>query len=375
MAAPVYTYLIADLLTNRVLEEVRLTGVKFNKPLNTSGRFNGAWKLGPKTAHLDPYDLTMPCRRVVYAFRDDRPMWGGIIWTRAYDSKTQTVAIGAADWWSYFDHRKVLPVFTPNGTLTQVPALTVAYTAVDQNAIARGLVATAQAHTGGNIGVVPADTATSGQLRTRTYNGYDLTETGDALSNLANVIDGPDIAFDVLPGAGAPQRVIRVGTPTLGQQGSAHRWEHGGNVTAYAWPSDGTRMGTRAYATGQGIELGLPIAVAEDTSKYTAGYPLLELEAQYGSAEDTGTLTSHAQADQQAARMPVVLPKVVVRGDIPPTAAEVDRGDDGWLTIPPDPFHKAGWDGPVRVVDMAFAPGADAERVELTMAPLLDGVA
>ncbi|WP_086852416.1 hypothetical protein [Amycolatopsis kentuckyensis] len=375
MPQPVYSYQIADLATNRILEDVALTGVRFNKPLCASGKFAANWKLGPKTAHLDAYDLSMPCRRVVYAYRDDRPVWGGIIWTRAYDSATQTVAIGAGDWWSYFDHRKVLPVFTADGTLTQVAALTQAYATTDQNAIARQLVATAQAHTGGDILVVPADMAASGQLRDRTYNGYDLAEVGDALTNLANVINGPDICFDVLPGTSAPQRVIQVGTPTLGQQGSAHRWEVGGNATRYAWPSDGTRMNTRSFATGQGVELGLPIAVAEDTTKYTGGFPLLENEAQYGSAEDAGTLNGHAEADQEAGRMPVVLPKILIRGDLPPTAAEVSRGDDGWLKVPPDPFHKNGWEGPVRVVDMAFAPGLAAERVELTMAPLLDGVA
>jgi hypothetical protein len=374
--APVYTYLLADLATNHILEEISLTNVSFNKPLNDCGTFNGTWKLGEKTAHLDPYDLSMPCRRVVYAFRDDRPMWGGIIWTRGYDSNTQTVAIGAGDWWSYFDHRKVLPTFTPDGTLTQVAGLSVTYSATDQNAIARALVAAAQAHTGGNILVTPADTNTSGQLRDRTYNGYNLTELGDALTNLCNVINGPDIVFDVLPSTtGAPRRVVRVGTPMLGQQGSSHRWEVGGNVTLYGWPSDGTRMGTRAFAAGQGVELGLPVAVSEDTSKYAGGFPLLENESQYSSAEDADTLNSHAQADQEAARMPVVLPKLAVRGDTPPTAAEVDRGDDGWLIIPPDLFHKHGWEGPVRVVDMTFAPGANAERVELTMAPLLDGVA
>ncbi|WP_027945954.1 hypothetical protein [Amycolatopsis taiwanensis] len=375
MAPPVYTYLIADLATNTILEEISLTGVKFNKPLNDSGKFAANWKLGPKTSHLDPYDLTMPARRVIYAFRDDRPMWGGIIWTRSYDSTNQVVQIGAGEWWSYFDHRKVLPTFTYGGTLTQVAALTESYRSTDQNTIARQLVATAQAHAGGNILVTPADTDVSGILRDRSYSGYDLTDLGDALRNLCNVIDGPDMVFDVLPGSPAPRRVIRIGTPRLGQQGSSWVWEMGGNVTAYKWPSDGTRMATRAYATGQGIELGLPIAVAEDTSKYSMGFPLLELERQYSSAEDAGTLAGHAASDQQAARMPVALPQLVVRGDIPPTAADIDRGDDGWLVIPPDPFHRAGFEGPVRVIDMEFNPGTNAERVILTMAPLLDGVA
>ncbi|MFB9687713.1 hypothetical protein [Amycolatopsis plumensis] len=375
VANPVYTYLLADLATNRILEEIRLTNVSFNKPLNDCGTFNGTWKLGAKTAHLDPYDLSMPCRRVIYAFRDDRPMWGGIVWTRKYDSATQTVALGAAEWWSYFDHRKVLPLIPGSPDLTTVAGLSVTYTNADQNNIARGLVALAQTHTGGNILVVPADTELSNIPRDRTYNGWDLTDVGHALENLSNVIDGPDLVFDVAPGTAAPRRVLRVGTPWLGQQGSAWRWEMGGNVASYTWPSDGTRMATRAFATGQGVELGMPISVSEDTSKYADGFPLLELEKQYGSAEDEDTLDGHAEADQQTARMPVALPTIVVRGDVSPTAAEVNRGDDGWLVLPPDPFHRAGFEGPVRIVDMGFKPGADAERVDLTLAPLLDGVA
>lgn len=376
MAPPVYTYLFADLATNEVLEEFSPTGVRFNKPLNSAGRFDCSWKLGAHTTHVDPYDLTMPCRRVIYALRDDQPQWGGIIWTRSYDSASQTVTIGAAEWWSYFDHRKVIPLIPPDPTLTTVAGLSEAFDNVDQNEIARQLVALAQAHTGGDI-LVEFDTTESFELRDRTYFGYDLADTGEALRQLCNVINGPDLVFDVVadPGGPAPRRVLRLGTPWLGQQGSSHVWEVGGNVTSYTWPSDGSSMATRAFAVGEGVDLGVPIAVHEDTSKYAGGFPLLEFEGNYGSAEGADTLAGHAEADQQVRRMPVALPKIVVRGDLPPTAAEVNRGDDGWLVVPADPFHRTGFEGPVRVVDMEFAPSASAERVTLTMAPLLDGVA
>jgi hypothetical protein len=42
----------------------------------------------------------------------------------------------------------------------------------------------------------------------------------------------------------------------------------------------------------------------------------------------------HADADQQVGRLPVVLPQLVTRGDIPPTATEVDRGDNGRFIVP-----------------------------------------
>lgn len=376
MAPPVYHYQIADLRTNQILEDIQLTGVKFTKPLNDSGRFDAAWKLGAKTRHLDPYDLTMPCRRVIYVYRDDRPMWGGIIWTRKYNSAKQTVQIGAGEFWSYFDHRKVVPLLPANPGLFDIAGLTVPYVGLDQNEIARRLVQLAQSHTGGNIQIEFDDTL-SDEWRDRNFYGHKLSDIGESLRQLAGVIGGQDMVFDVVPGAGtAPKRMLLQGTPWLGQQGSAHVWTVGGNCTAYDWDSDGTRMGTRAYGAGEGVDLGTPIAVAEDPAKYAKGFPVLELENSYDTDDET-ILNDHTEADQEAARMPVVLPKLVVRGDVPPTAAEVGRGDDGTLVIPrgKDLFHTRGWEGPVRVVDMEFAPSASAERVVITSAPLLDDVA
>jgi hypothetical protein len=376
MAAPVYTYQFADLRTGRILEDFAPTGVRFNKPLNSAGRFGCSWKLGEQTADLDVYDLTMPARRVVYAYRDSRPQWGGIIWTRSYESTTQTVTLGAGEFWTYFDHRKVIPLLPTNTDLSTVAGLVVGFDNTDQNTIARRLVALAQSHTGGDIGI-EWDESESFILRDRTYNGHDLTDVGEALRRLSTVLDGPDIVFDLAsnPDGGPPRRVMQLGNPWLGQQGSAHVWEVGGNVTAYTWPSDGSSMATRAFAVGEGVDLGIPIAVHEDPTRYGQGFPLLEVEHNYGSAESADTLPGHAEADQHTARMPVALPTIVVRGDIPPTAAEIARGDDGRLVVPADPFHRTGFEGPVRVVDIAYAPSASAERITLTLAPLLDDTA
>ncbi|GGM76862.1 hypothetical protein GCM10012275_54410 [Longimycelium tulufanense] len=376
MPAPIYTYLVADLRTNTILDELPLTGVKFTKPLNDSGQLNATWKLDTSnaTTRRNPYDLTMPARRCLYALRDGHPIWGGIIWTRRYTSTEQTVSIGAGEFWSYFDHRKVLPVLTSTA-IDHIASRTVSYTNTEQNQIARNLVALAQSHTGGDI-LIETDSTSTGIFRDRTYHGHELREVGDTLRQLCNVLSGPDMAFDVAPGTGiAPRRVLRLGTPRLGQQGSAHVWESGGNVLDYVWPSDATRMTTRAYAAGEGVDLGIPIAYHEDTSRYDAGYPLLESERTYTGVVVEQTLRDHAEADQTATRLPVALPVLTLRGDTPPTAAEVTRGDDGRVLLGPDLFFPHRIDTTMRVIDITIAPGDDAERLELTMAPLLDDVA
>lgn len=379
MALPVYTYLITDLATNTVLDELPLSAVQFSKPLNDSGVLQAEWNLdlSPATGKRDPYDLTTPTRRVVYALRDDLPKWGGIIWTRKYDSTTKTVTIGAGEFLSYYDHRFILPVLALPAAIDYVAGLSTAYAGVDQNEIARQLLAQAHAATGGDI-LIEFDTTTSGIPRDRSYEGFSLKNLGTALRELAGVDGGQDLVTDVTwpaPGKAAPRRILRQGEPTLGQQGSAWVFEHPGNVLAYTWPSDGTGEASRAFAVGDGVDQGMPIAVAEDTSRYATGWPLLELENQYTGVQDATTLQSHADADQFTARLPVVLPQLVVRGDIHPTAAEVDRGDDARVAIDPDEFFHHGIDTSMRIVQMDFAPSENAEQVTLTMAPLLDDVA
>lgn len=379
MAQPLYTYEVSDLMTGNVLAELPLSGVRYSKRLNDSGQLGGSFAVeslsNPLRRVKDPYDLTMPARRVITAWRDDRPMWEGIIWTRRYSSASGVVELGCGDYWSYFDHRFVLKILQDLSSQSEVASQVTSYTGQDQNAIARALVAQAQAHAGGDLGLV-LDGSTSGIYRDRTYEGHQMTTVGDALRKLAGVIDGPDMLFDVAgPDAqGRPIRRFRIGEPYLGQQGSAHVWEYGANVLEYTWPSDATRYASRAFASGDGAAEGTPIAVAEDNSRYGLGFPLMEAEQGYSGVTDASTLAEHAEADQLAARLPVVLPTLTVRGDADPVVGAWDVGDDAQVQIVDD-FLPNGVDTVMRIVAAEITPGEERETVVLTMSPMLDDVA
>jgi hypothetical protein len=375
-----YTYLIADLRTNVILGELPLTGVSYGKKLCDSGTLSATLNLSRKLKG-DPYDLTSPVLRVVYVLRGDTPRWGGIIWTRKYSSKSQQVQIGAADWWSYFNHRKILPVLSgaERTDPTYVAGRVVSYSATEQNQIARNLITLAQSHTGGGIGInVAADTSSSGFPRDRNWYGYKLTNIGDALKDLSQVLDGQDMLFDVGPtdANGRPQRLLRQGNPRLGQQGSSWVWEYGRNCFDYEWPSDGTRMDTRTFAETDGTAEGTPIAAYEDTSMYPLSWPLLESDTNYSNISDTGTLYAHAQADQEASRLPVVLPTLTINTALSPTLDELSVGDDARFVVKAgDPFHKRGLDTSLRIVGVDVKPRDEGgEDCVLTMAPVLDDV-
>lgn len=375
-----YTYVIADLRTNTILGELPLTGVTYSKKLCDAGNFSATLNLSRKFKG-DPYDLTSPVMRVLYVMRGDTPAFGGIIWTRKYSSSKRTVQIAGADWWSYYDHRKILPVLSgaQNSDTSYVAGLQVSYPNTEQNQIARNLISLAQSHTGGNILVdVVSDTSTSTTFRDRTWYGYKLTDVGSALRELASVLGGQDMAFDVAAtdSQSRPRRVLRQGTPYLGQQGSAHVWEVGGNVYNYDWPSDGTKMDSRAFAVTDGTAEGTPIAAAEDTTLYPLSWPLLESDTNYSNISDDATLFAHAQADQQISRLPVVLPVLAVDSDLSPTLDEFNVGDDARFVVPPgNEFHTNGLDTSMRIVQINVSPlDAGGENTSVVMAPLLDDV-
>lgn len=378
MATPVYTYTVHDLATNALLGELPLKGVRYGKKLNGSGSLTGSFtvesRYAPRRLVKDPNRLTTPARTALYVWRDEVPQWGGIIWTRRYDSRTRQVQIGAGDWWSYFDHRKILPVLSlPVDPTFEVAELVVTYTGIDQNAIARNLINLAQSHTGGDIGII-TDTSTSLIPRDRTYRGYETQDVGEALRQLAGVLNGPDMMFDVGPlDDGNPTRVFKQGDPHMGQQGSPWVWEYGGNLVDYVWPTDGSRYASRVLAGGEGTVEGTPIAVAEDNDVYALGYPLIEAETSYSTVSNPDVLQAHADADQEAARLPVVLPVLEVRGDMNPILGAWSMGDDARVVIEDD-FFPNQLDTAMRIIAADVSPPDDGtdEKISLTMSPLFD---
>ncbi len=378
-----WTYQLADLITGAVTAEVELTGVRISQRLNTAGTLNGTWAVPQNWTGGSPYTLTTPARTMVVALRDRRPLWAGILWTRRVNSDKQAIDIGCSDFWSYFDSRFVLPPFTPDGTTSQVSQLGTSFTQVEQNDIVRALLAQAQSHPGGDLGIVP-DTTVSGILRDRTYAGHELVDVGTALRQLAEVIDGPDLAFSVAPELDASGRVVktlRIGNPKLGQEGSAHVLEVGANATSYAWGSDGTRMVTRQFTTGEGVEAGQLIATTEDDTRYADGWGLLEAESSYNTVSSDSTLHEHAAADLKRNRLPVVTPTITIDASgldaagrkAFPAAGEIGLGDHVRV-VAKDWFFRGGLDATCRVVSIDYEPEG-TEQMALGLNPVLDDIA
>ncbi|MFF7054299.1 hypothetical protein ACFY94_38675 [Streptomyces griseorubiginosus] len=361
-----YTYYTADLATGVITDELPLYDVTFSTELNEAGEFRARLPLGdPRITVHRPRELTEPGRAALYVERDGVLVWGGVVWTVKYTSADQHLEIGAAGFLSYFDHRRVLPAgFDP----ADLASAHVSFTDRDQSDIARDLVAFAQEHTDGDIGVRPESTALSGITRTLVYPGSDLKSTGEALRELASLEHGPDFVIDMAYGSdGRPVRRLRVGTPQLGRQGTPHVWEYGANLIGYAWPADGASTATRVFALGEQGEGGQLVAVVEDGG---TGRPLTETEVSYVHLTDADLLRSQARSALAAVSAPVVLPELTVRADLDPVLGSYQVGDDALVVIK-DVFFPEGTRFGVRITGIEVTPGNDAgeEQVQLTVTP------
>lgn len=375
MPAPRYHYLVSDLASGAVLDELPLRQVSFTSQLNEAGEFRGTLVLGdPRIAVREPYRVAEPGRTALYVTRDGVPVWGGVVWTNRYSSADRTVEIGAAGFLSYFDHRRVLPAhYDPDEH--DLAELEVRYQDRDQAEIAWELVATTQAHPGGDIGVLaPAPPGGPTTVRTVSYPGGQLKNVGEALRELAGLEGGPDLLFDVEAGPdGRIVRRMRVGGPHLGQRGSAHVWEYGANLVEYSWAQDAAGAATRVFALGAERDERQLIAV--DWARGDPGRPLTETDASYLETADRALLASHARAARVALTPPVVLPELTVRADLDPVLGSYRLGDEALIVIR-DHFFPGGVRLTVRLVGMEVTPGDDAgeETVRLTVSPLPDGL-
>jgi hypothetical protein len=104
--APVYRYYTADLLTNEILAEIPFSTVSYERALRGAGSFSGSIPVIEATKSMDIYESTMPGNTALYVVRNGVCVWGGIIWSRAYNVVNRVLQVGASEFTSYFYHRR-----------------------------------------------------------------------------------------------------------------------------------------------------------------------------------------------------------------------------------------------------------------------------
>lgn len=355
MATTAYRYLVGQLMTNTIVDEIPFSDMSYSHVLNRAGDFKATIGLRhPKAtrANLDPG------RSTVYVERDGVIVWGGILWTAEADLDAEdeepTLKVAGEGFWSYFHHRNIRAFKQ--------------YLAVDQFTIAQSLLNYAQAQGGGNIGVT-VGAETSGVLRDRTWYHYERKNIGAAIEELAAVQGGFDFAIDVAYDASGT--VVKTFRPSYPQRGRSTSivFELGGNIEGLSQAVDATRQANLVDALGAGEGDTMLIATAVDLT-LVPPYPLLESVVAYKDVSQVATLQLHAAAQlteqvEPAQRVPTLLahagPDTTVGSFITGDYVTV-RATDGWIEVT---------DETMRIVEYEVAVDEDGrEAVALGLAPV-----
>jgi hypothetical protein len=102
-----YRYYVVDLLSNELLAEIPFTAVSYSRSLREAGEFSGSIAVTEATTNLNLYETTMPGKTGLYITRNNVCVWGGIIWTRAYDIVEKTLSINGSEFTSYLYKRVI----------------------------------------------------------------------------------------------------------------------------------------------------------------------------------------------------------------------------------------------------------------------------
>jgi hypothetical protein len=284
--------LAGDLRTGRIRTVIPVTGAQWTDVLNAAGAVDQVTVTDDVVRELQ-LRHGLPAARSFLAFEDDdRIRQAGPMWARTRSWENGTVTLGAGGLWSLFDYRKILPVLTAG---MRVQGQTVTISNTDLGGIARGLVALAMQHTGGDLPVVlPAAAAGT---HTESFPGWKLLTVSDQLRELTQrETEAPDIAFEPRRRADDErfiEWVMRVGTtaaPLLTQTGDDWVFDASAPrsaVRGITTDEDARVMGMRAWETGNGQEADILMEWREDRALTGLGWPLLEVDESRPTVEES----------------------------------------------------------------------------------------
>jgi hypothetical protein len=194
------------------------------------------------------------------------------------------------------------------------------------------------------------------------YRNGDETTYYDALTQLAALDDGFEHQIAVYrdPAGGQRVRRLRLGSPRITTGSTDLVLDMPGSILAYSFPRDATRGGTTAVARGASTntdssEESRPTvsveAVADDL--IAAGWPRVDLTADYSDITDQDTLDRLAASQLADAEGAVVIPEITIRLDdlVPPQLL----GRTVRLRIT-DVWYADGFDSRFRIIGIKVTP-------------------
>lgn len=304
----------------------------------------------PDALALDLRSSTEPKKTIMIARTDaDTILAWGVITGREWDEDERTLQISAGGVWSsFFGSSLIAPsdaltaaliTLDAEGYPTVNPALNTVLDGYSLGTIGKKLVAQRLTWPGAPVVFdLPSDEVGT---RRREYLFSDLKMVGSALTDLTNVENGPDFAFDAQRSSdGLSLRyVMRHGSeanPRIGTDlGAAWSLGNLSPVTKLKVSDKGDKMGSAAWLSA-GRSSGAALFTRRlNVAMIAAGYPPLDsVDTSHSDVSDQATLDEYGDELARFASAPTRDISFTVRADAFPALGAYRPGDTMTLDVP-----------------------------------------
>jgi len=347
-------YLFGDLLTNQVIEEIACSGVTISDSLS-GGEFRATFYLD-QTGRLnsDLVAATMPGKAFVVAERNGVPIWGGIVWSRTYQSQAKVMQVYA----------KTLDQY---GTKRFIDT-DMSFTTTEQRNVFTSLY-TAMQSAGGSVQVVVPGSFPTINPISLTIAGSELRTYKEIFDQISNAEGGFEWRVNVTRQSSQYQWALQIGSPSIGQPltDSSVVFEYPGNILNY-WQNDTIGgAGTNIYGVGAGEgDSMLQVEIVHD-GLIAIGYPRYDQDVSLKTINDLDDLEAATQTQAQLLKAPMPVYTVEMKGDRTPEFGDWSLGDFCKLVFV-DPLHPAGLEHTTRILKWDYTPPSSdgTEEVRLT---------
>jgi len=289
----------------------------------------------------------------LWAFFNNQPVWMGLP-TALDDEGGPAVTVTFVEGIGYIDRKQ--------------HALNRTYTQQEQTYIAAELAARLD-----NVGIRRVTQPGPGFLRDRTYQYLEGSSRGDLLTNLTQVIQGPEFRSEyAIDATGRLDPSIRIAYPRVGRDSGLGIKVPGGAVSYHLkWDSEQFR--TRTFAVGELPETAAatdrrPVVLVTQT-QWDRGIPNIDSVDDWPGVILRSTLTERANANAQTYNYPTLEVSATMPVSLPPLGS-YGVGDDVLLQIA-DPLTPEGYSTTGRLTGMAAdaAAGTVDWTVQLAQPP------
>lgn len=372
--APRFTVLVFHTRTGNVLAELDYSALSFDEKLNGGGSASITCPLDAATGR-DTWDD----RSSAYVLRGIMSgpwrfsiavVWGSTVaWAGPLVSPVPSltgVELKCSTLWALLGRRRLM---TYAAVDPASPKADVSFSGRSLAGIAQGIIEHATAEYGRELPLDYLPITVTGDHE-RTYHGYDYKPVDEALRQLSEVIDGPDIDFrPVLVRTDAGERVrwqVRIGEPELGDPDAPLVWDQGAGLVDMEFDLDGSRMCSYVAVPGDGQENAKVFGTAFTNELVDAGWPALEdVNSDHSSSTNNADLDAYAAAHLAAYKRPLVARTATIDPGVYPGLDVWRLGDWGEFHLYDNPFV----DGPqrARITGSSYSDGRI--KLELTGAP------